>query len=118
MKNGNLETFLDTGWYTEAEIYYQGYVYWFEGDTDFETGVTEFYIDRWRAECEDGKLYREYRDESDQLVDYHRVYEEQGKDIDLLKKNFLIAPIFDGKTFWQVEKDLIWVEPGEPIVKK
>lgn len=118
MKNGNLETFLDTGWYTEAEIYYQGYVYWFEGDTDFETGDTEFYIDRWRAECEDGKLYREYRDESNQLVDYHRVYEEQGKDIDLLKKNFLIAPIFDGKTFWQVEKDLIWVEPGEPIVKK
>ena len=118
MKNGNLETFLDTGWYTEAEIYYQGYVYWFEGDTDFETGVTAFSIDRCRAACEDGKLYREYRDESDQLVDYHRVYEEQGKDIDLLKKNFLIAPIFDGKTFWQVEKDLIWVEPGEPIVKK
>ena len=56
MKNGNLETFLDTGWYTEAELYYQGNVYWFEGDTDFETGISDFYVDRWRAECEDGKL--------------------------------------------------------------
>ena len=30
-------------------------------------------------------------------------------------KNHLTAPVFDGKTFWQVEKDLIWVEEGTPI---
>ena len=49
---------------------------------------------------------------------YRRVYEEQGADMDLLKKHFLVAPIFDGKSFWQVEKELIWVEPGKPIAKK
>jgi hypothetical protein len=30
-------------------------------------------------------------------------------------KNHLTAPVFDGKTFWQVEKDLIWFEEGTPI---
>jgi hypothetical protein len=32
-----------------------------------------------------------------------------------IKQQFLTAPVFDGKTFWQVEKDLIWVEEGSPI---
>ena len=29
--------------------------------------------------------------------------------------NHLTAPVYDGKTFWQVEKDLIWVEEGITI---
>ena len=39
MKNGSLEQFLDTGWYTEAELYYHGYVYWCEGCTDEVDGI-------------------------------------------------------------------------------
>lgn len=115
MKNGNLEQFLDTGWYMEAELYYRGYVYWCEGCTDRKTQETTFFVDCWRADCEDGKWYREYRDEANRLLDCHRAYEDTDKDMDLLKKRFLQAPIFNGKSFWQVEEDIIWVDPGEPI---
>ena len=51
MKNGNLTQFLDTGWYTEAVLYFDGHVYWCEGATDFETGITTFFVDSWKAEC-------------------------------------------------------------------
>lgn len=115
MKNGSLEQFLDTGWYTEAELYYHGYVYWCEGCTDEKTQETTFFVNCWRAECEDGKLYREYRDEENHLLEFHRTYEDHDRDMELLKKRFLQAPVFAGKSFWQVEKKLIWVEPGEPI---
>ena len=30
-------------------------------------------------------------------------------------QQFLTASVFDGKTFWQVEKDLVWVEEGTPL---
>lgn len=37
--------------------------------------------------------------------------------MEMLKKQFLIAPIFEGKSFWQVEKDLTWVDEGEPLIR-
>jgi len=35
--------------------------------------------------------------------------------LEALKREFLTAPIFEGKTFWQVERELLWLEEGEPI---
>ena len=49
------------------------------------------------------------------MIDCKRVLEITGDDHDRIKQQFLTAPVFDGKTFWQVEKDLIWVEEGSPI---
>ena len=43
MRKDTLVQFLDTGWYTEATIYHTGYVYWCEGNTDFDTGITKFF---------------------------------------------------------------------------
>ena len=114
MKNGNLTQFLDTGWYTEAVLYFNGHVYWCEGTTDFETGITTFFVDSWKAEC-DGENYHQYLNESGDLIDCKRVLEIKGSDHDTIKQQFLTAPVFDGKTFWQVEKDLVWVEEGSPI---
>ena len=37
--------------------------------------------------------------------------------MDLIKKHFLEAKIFNGKSFWEVENDLLWLEDsGEDIV--
>ena len=52
MINGNLSQFLDTGWYSEETIYFSGYIYWCEGDTNPETGISHFWVNRWRAETE------------------------------------------------------------------
>jgi len=37
--------------------------------------------------------------------------------MDRLKKRFLEASIFDGKTFWQVENKIAWLEEGSPIIE-
>ncbi len=115
MKNGNLSQFLDTGWYTEAVLYYDGYVYWCEGVTDFDTGVFTSFVNSWRAEC-DGELYHQYVNNAGELIDYRRVFTLSGKDFDYIKGEFFKAPIFSGKSFWQVEKDLVWVEEGSDIM--
>lgn len=117
MINGDIEKFLDTGWYSESTLYYNGFVYWCEGYTDFDNNKSKFFVDRWEAICDDHKLYHEYRDSEDNLVNYSRVYEDVQPDMDSLKKRFLIAPIFDGKSFWEIQQKLIWVEEGSPVDK-
>lgn len=39
-------------------------------------------------------------------------------DMDIIKKNFLCSNIFDGKSFWEVEQELVWVDEGSPIVEE
>ncbi|MBP3869938.1 MAG: hypothetical protein J6E46_03055, partial [Faecalicoccus sp.] len=57
MINGNLDQFLDTGWYCEATLYLDGYIYWCEGFTDFNKNVTYHFMDKWRAVNEDNLYY-------------------------------------------------------------
>lgn len=114
MINGYTDIFLDTGWYMESTIYYNGFIYWCEAQTNSDTGITHFFVDRWKATTSDNILYNEYRNEG-KLVDYSTVYEAYDKDMDVLKKKFIEAPIFDGKSFWQVEKEIAWLDEGEPI---
>ena len=117
MINGSLEQFLDTGWYSEATLYYNSFVYWHEGYTDFNTHVHTFLVQRWRASLvkNDFDLCRVYHMKND-VVDYKIVFELNGKDMNFIKTQFLQAPIYDGKSFWEVEKDLVWVEDLLPTV--
>lgn len=114
MINGKLEQFLDTGWFTEAELYLNGHVYWCEAQRDVDTGESTFIVDRWAARLEDGIYYHSLR-EPDGTLQWVRVLEIKGTDLDRIKRQFLEAPIFDGKTFWQVERDIAWVDDGGAI---
>lgn len=111
MINGNIEQFLDTGWYTEATLYYNDFVYWCEGYTHFGTDISTFFVNRWRATTSDYIYYNEYRKDGE-VVDFSTVLKIQGRDMELLKKRFLESPIFDGKTFWEVEPELAWLDDG------
>ena len=115
MINGNTEAFLDTGWFTEATLFYNGYIYWFEGFTDTESNTCTFFVDKWRGLLTDDMYCHEYR-LNDNLVDYKRVFEISGANMDTLKKAFLEAMIFDGKSFGSVESELIWADEDTPIV--
>ena len=116
MINAYLDQFLDTGWFSESTLYYKGFIYWCEAQSDFDTGITRFFVYKWAVE-------------NDNNIEYHTIVEEDGtwpvetvyeifdKDLELIKKRFLEAPIFDGKSFWEVEKELAWLDDGGPIYK-
>lgn len=114
MINGNLDQFLDTGWYSEAELFYNGYLYWCESNYDSEKKMHSFIVDKWRAKNENNKCYHSILN-SDGKIDYIRAYEETSGDIELIKKHFLEAKIFDGKTFWEVESEIAWLDESTPI---
>ena len=117
MINGYLEQFLDTGWYTEATLYYNGYIYWCEAQYDSTTGISRFFVDKWAAANEDNTYYHSIF-ETDGTLKWNRVYETENKDLDLIKKQFLDAPIFNGKSFRQVEKQIAWLEESTPITRE
>ena len=118
MINGNLDQFLDTGWYSEATLYYKGYVYWLEGFWNDDIQKYYFYAARWQAQCDDLEYYHEYRDaSSNELCNYAVVFENTADCQELNKKAFLTAKIFDGRTFWEVEHEIAWVEPDKPVYK-
>jgi hypothetical protein len=112
MINGNLDQFLDNGWFSETTLYYNGYIYWLEAQTDDIESV--FFIDRWKAQNEDNKYYHSILN-NDGTLSYDRVLEIHGSNLDLIKKQFLEATPFEGKTFWQVEKEIAWLDEGSPI---
>lgn len=114
MINGRLEHFLDTGWFSEAELFLNGYVYWCEAQRGAETGETTFVVDCWPAQLEDGKYYHSLL-EPDGSLKWSRVLEIKDNDLDRIKQQFLEAPIFDGKTFWQVERKIAWVDDGGAV---
>ena len=114
MINGNLEQFLDTGWYMESTLFLRGFVYWCEAQTNSLTKITRFFVYRWRAETTDNRYYHEQIKNGD-VIDFEFVLDIYHNDIDNLKKQFLLAPIFDGKSFWEVESEIAWLDEGEPI---
>lgn len=115
MINGYIRNFLDTGWYSESTLFYNGYIYWHESQT-IENKII-FFIDRWEAINEDN-LYFHSLIETDGCLKWERVFEIQGENLDLIKKEFLETAIYDGKTFWEAEKKLCWVEESNPIQKQ
>lgn len=116
MINGNINSFLDTGWYTESTLFLNGYVYWFEATTD--NGITTFFVNRWQASLTDDAYYHSHIDSNGDPIGFSNVLTIRNSDIDLIKKHFLCSKIFDGKTFWDVEKSLVWVDEGAPIVEQ
>jgi len=117
MINGRTEQFLDTGWYNEATLFYSGHIYWLEGNTNFDSGISCFHVDRWKADLSEGVYYNSKITKDGQRVGYERIYEIEGSHMNELKKRFLEAPLFDGKSFWQVERCLVWVEEGESEIE-
>ena len=116
MINGILEQFLDTGWYTDAELYYRGYIYWCQGVKE-ESGQYHFWVVRWRVKNFGYEYYKNYSDRNGEPYGWGNVHDEYADDFELLKKHFLQAPIFEGKSFWQVEKEIAWLEHfGKDII--
>ena len=111
MINGKLDQFLDTGWFSESTLFYNGYIYWFEAQKE-KDNIT-FFIDRFRAENENNQYYHTIK-EKDGTVSWENVCKISGQDLDLIKKQFLEFPAFEGKTFWQVEKEMAWLEESTP----
>ena len=50
MINGNLEQFLDTGWFTDATLFLNGYIYWCESRFDENAKVSNFCVDKWKVQ--------------------------------------------------------------------
>lgn len=112
--------FLDTGWYSEAEIYYKGYIYWFEGGiTDRITKKIRFFINKFKVSLyeEDGETYYSiFLDEDNRVIEGSIIYEVFDVNFDDLKLMWMKEPIFEGKKFWEVEHELEWIEEGDPII--
>ena len=116
MKEKELEYLFGTGWHSDAELFYHGFIYWCEGTCDFETQVSNLLVYRFRAENENDEVYHAYGTEDNKFVDYEVVLDYYTHEpFDSMKRVFFTAPIFEGKRFWQVEKDLLWLDKSSDI---
>ena len=109
MINGDTERFLDTGWWNmDSTIYYNEHIYFFDGAFD-EKHNMHVYIRRWKAINVDNKNYQDVFDKNGHYIDYQEIRLDASSE-DALREELLKAPIWDGKTFWQVEKELAWLD--------
>ena len=117
MINGRIEQFLDTGWYSEATLYLDGYIYWCEAQYDSQRSLNHFFVDKWAAKSENNTLFHSIL-EADGTLKWIRVFEDESNDLDMIKRHFLESPIFDNKTFWEVEKRIAWLDEGDPMIRE
>ena len=105
MINANLEQFLDTGWFSEATLYLNGYTYWCEGCWNEEREKPmHFFVYKYESVVVD-KIYTKPKNSN-----YQKVFDIYGNSEEEVKEEFLKAKIFDGKSFWEVEKELAWYD--------
>ena len=117
MINGDLEIFLDTGWFSEALLFLNGRAYWHEAQYDPETGQSHFFVYTWRAINEDNKYCHAILNR-DGTFDWSYAYEDYDSDSNLIKERFLQAKIYDGKTFWEVESEIAWLDDEDPVYEQ
>lgn len=91
MKNGNINEFIDKLWSGEELIYtYNGKKYFSQGYI-LDDGRYRFELQQWEPE---GNL----------------LWKVEGLSNQESLEKFLKEPLFDGKTFWEIEKDAEWVD--------
>lgn len=66
-------------------------------------------IMKWKARNLDDKYYEDVLDENGEKIDFDQI-EMEGPNEDALREKFLEAKIWDGKSFWEVEKELAWLD--------
>ncbi|MBQ7525984.1 MAG: hypothetical protein IJT09_06075 [Abditibacteriota bacterium] len=121
MINANLDTFIDYEWEHAVELFYKGYLYYcsgnFIGSIPIDKNKFYYTVTRWKAVTHDNIIYHEYRigNKNGNVLGYEKLLDVEGA-YDDVKKKFFSAPIFDGKSFWEVEKEIAWLEQGEPII--
>ncbi len=95
MKNNNVNEFLDHTTYEECAVIYHGKKYFFYGMLFHKNmEVYSYDIAQWDTNGEHVKfVFQETADTSDKLLE-----------------KFYAAPIWDGKTFWQAEQEMEWVD--------
>lgn len=108
MINCDLDWFLDNGRYNEATLYYNGYMYWCEGGYT-KDGKFHFFVDKRKSEIVNEYYQKVVLDENGKVEAYF-VLEFFANDEDEARKMFLEAKIFEGKSFWEVEKDLAYYD--------
>ena len=115
---GNLDQFLDNGWEHDVILFYNGFYYYCNGSFDnMENHMFQYSVFKARGFINQGYLCSYYM-YNGELVDCEDVFQETNKDEQLVKKHFFEAKIFDGKSFWEVEKDLVWGEDDNPKIIK
>lgn len=110
MINANLEQFLDNGWYMEATLYLNGYTYWLEGCWTFEKpDKFHYFIYKYRSIMIDETHTKRLIVDGD-VAEYQELFNEYFDSEEQAKKVFFSLPIFEGKTFWEVEKEIAWYD--------
>lgn len=92
MNGGNAYDFVDRIYTCQDTVFiYQGIKYWFQGYTK-DASTVHMEVIQYESPKED------------------YLWEYDGGTIEECQKAFLSAPLFDSKTFWEVEQMITWVD--------
>lgn len=107
MEQVELEQFLDTGWMNGADLFYNGRIYRTECFGNDERCLAFVYS--WHAAKVSKTTYVDAftLEEENEWV---KVYEHSEPTEEEARLALLKAPIFEGKSFWEVEDKIEWLE--------
>lgn len=107
MERAALDQFLDTGWMNGAELFYHGCIYRTECCKSGNKYLAFAYSWRARKISSD-----EYIDDftPEEKEHWCKVFERTASTEEGAREALLNEPIFEGKTFWEAEREIEWLE--------
>lgn len=107
MEQVELEQFLDTGWMNGAELFYEGKIYWTECFGNEKECRAVVYSIPAKKVSKTEYIYDIREGEKNEWVE---IYEHSEPTEEEARLALLKAPIFEGKSFWEVEDKIEWLE--------
>lgn len=94
MEGGKIKDFIESFSYQSVAVIFKSQKYFSDGISQNENGKYTFYIDLWDNEGNSKET----------------VYEFTGDSISECIEAFENAPIWDGKSFYQAEQEIEWID--------
>ena len=95
MKSGHVNEFIEHTSYEECAVLYHDKKYFFHGLIfDQDTNTYTFEVEAWDGEN----------------CFINTVFDTPAETAEKCMENFYQAPIFEGKSFWEAEPDMEWIE--------
>jgi hypothetical protein len=116
LNNSEFSEFLERGWESEAELFFNGKIYVFEccmlNDNKFELTVYSF-----KANKNDDKTFSSYIDKDNTRIDYKLIVNSKYDTKQKAKEACFSLPIFEGNKFREIEDQLYWLENSDDSIE-
>lgn len=115
MTKVEINDFIERGWETGADLFYENHIYHFQCDYNGKKNAFTLNVFLFKAN-KNGRFFSAVVNKDSEYIDYQELICQNFPTREAAKQFCFSAPIFGGNNFWKVIDKLDWLEDGQEDV--